>query len=181
MVVPAVQVPVVTVVRSHSALVVVVLVSSESQFLPAAMQTGLYEDELDRVTQQPPLHKLPAQHGEPVEVDVPGVPQTAHRLELLQMVPAAVQVDEAQQGCPAPPHPTQVPELLLVLLHAVPGSRHVVPEVQQACPVPPHSLHTYVLEPLLLSYRHCVPASLHKLPAQQGPPDFPQVAHVELV
>jgi hypothetical protein len=96
--VPAVQVPVATVVRSHSALVVVVLVSSESQFLPAPMHTGLYDDELDRLTQQPPLHRLPAQHGDAVEVDVPGVPQTTHRLELLQMVFAAVQVDEAQQG-----------------------------------------------------------------------------------
>jgi hypothetical protein len=38
-----------------------------------------------------------------------------------------------------------------------------------------------VLDPELLSYRHWAPGSLHKLPAQQGPPAFPQVAHVEVV
>jgi hypothetical protein len=90
------------------------------------------------------LHKLPAQHGLAVEldVDVPGVPQTAHRFELLQIVFAAVQVEPVQQGCPAPPHGTQVLELVL---QAVPGSRHAPPvdeDEQHACPVLPHSLQT---------------------------------------
>ena len=32
----------------------------------------------------------------------------------------------------------------------------------------------------MLSNRHCVPASLQVLPAQQGPPDLPQVAHIDV-
>jgi hypothetical protein len=65
-----------------------------------------------------------------VDVDVPGVPHTTHRFELLQRVPASLQVEPAQQGWPAPPHATQVAAVLvvLVLLHAVPGSRHAVPD-----------------------------------------------------
>jgi hypothetical protein len=51
-------------------------------------------------------------------------------------------VPEVQQDWPVPPQATQVPELVLVLLHAVPGSLHAVPEVQQAWPVAPHSLQT---------------------------------------
>ncbi len=92
------------------------------------------------------MHKLPAQHGLAVEVDVDvlGVPQTAHRFELLQIVFAAVQVEPVQQGCPALPHGTQVFELLL---QAVPVSRHawlvvVDEDVQHGCPVLPHSLQT---------------------------------------
>jgi hypothetical protein len=88
------------------------------------------------------LHKLPGQHGLPVEldVDVPGVPQTAHRFELLQIVFAAVQVEPVQQGCPTPPHGTQVLELVL---QTVPGSRHPADEVEQhGWPVLPHSLQT---------------------------------------
>lgn len=85
------------------------------------------------------MQTLPAQHGVPVDVEVPGLPHTAHKFELLQMVPASLQTEPAQQGWPAPPQATQVDELLL---HAVPGSRHVVPDSQQAWPIPPHNLHT---------------------------------------
>jgi len=51
---------------------------------------------------------LPAQHGVEVEVDVPGVPHTTHRFELLQRVLASLQTAPLQQGCPAPPQATQV-------------------------------------------------------------------------
>jgi len=101
---------------------------------------------LARVTQQPPSHWLPAQQGVPAEgdADVPGLPQTTHKFELLQSVPAAEHLLPAQQGCPAPPQGTQVLDvLLLVLLHAVPGSRQALATVedeQQACPVAPHAL-----------------------------------------
>ncbi len=35
--------------------------------------------------------------------------------------------------------------------------------------------------PLVLSYRHCVPASLQVLLEQQGPPALPHTAQMELV
>jgi hypothetical protein len=91
---------------------------------------------------------LPAQQGVPDddELDVPGLPHTTQRLELLQRVFAAEHLLPGQQGCPAPPHGTQVLDvLLLVLLHAVPGSRQAPPtaeDEQQVCPVAPHALQT---------------------------------------
>jgi hypothetical protein len=88
-----------------------------------------------------------------------------------------------QQGWPAPPQATQLLVLLLeLLLQAVPGSRQAPPGAeleQQVCPVAPHVLHTY--PPVLLSEKHCVPASVQTLPAQQGAPDLPHGAHTELV
>jgi hypothetical protein len=35
--------------------------------------------------------------------------------------------------------------------------------------------------PELLSEKHWVPGSVHRLFVQQGPPAFPQAAHTELV
>lgn len=73
---------------------------------------------------------------------MPGVPQTTHKLELLQRVFASLQTEPLQQGCPAPPQVMQVPLLLPIeLLQAVPASRQAVPDEQQGCPVPPHNLH----------------------------------------
>lgn len=77
---------------------------------------------------------------------MPGVPQTAQRFELLQIVLAAEQLLPEQHGWPAPPHGTQVLVLLvLVLLQAVPGSWQAPPVAeleQQGCPVAPHALQT---------------------------------------
>jgi hypothetical protein len=82
---------------------------------------------------------LPLQQGEPAEGDaeVPGLPHTTQRPELLQMVPESEHLLPAQQGWPGPPHGTQVEPL-----HAVPASRHWVPDEQQVCPVAPHALQT---------------------------------------
>jgi len=87
---------------------------------------------------------LPPQQGEPVEgdEDVPGLPQTTHRLELLQMVPASAHLLPGQQGWPALPQGTQV---LDELLQVVPASRQALPDdedEQHGCPVPPHALQT---------------------------------------
>jgi len=132
-----------TEVTSQTAFGVVdVLVSYESQFTPAVRHTGVASEVVKRVTQQPPLHWLPGQQGAAAVVVLPGVPQTTQRFEPLQTVLAALHLLPAQQGCPVPPHGTQVPLLVLVLLQAVPGSRQTTPLVQQACPVPPHSLQT---------------------------------------
>ncbi len=75
-------------------------------------------------------------------MDVPGLPQTTQRLELLQVVPASEHLLPGQQGWPAPPQGTQV---LDELLQVVPASRHAPPvdeEEQQGCPVPPQTLQT---------------------------------------
>jgi hypothetical protein len=101
---------------------------------------------LKRVTQQPPSHRLPLQQGVPDEGDVemPGLPQTTQSFEALHSVFSAVHWLLAQQGCPAPPQGTQVPEVLLEL-HAVPGSRHAPPtaeDEQHDCPVAPQALQT---------------------------------------
>jgi hypothetical protein len=101
---------------------------------------------LARVTQQPPSHWLPPQQGapDPGDVDVPGLPQTTQRLELLHTVLASEHLLPVQQGCPAPPQGTQVLVVLLdVLLQAVPGSRQAPPTAdveQQVCPVAPQAL-----------------------------------------
>jgi hypothetical protein len=89
-----------SVVKSHTGfgLVEVELVSYESQLAPGAIHNGVASVAVYRVTQHPSLHRLPAQQGEAVEVEVPGVPQTTHRFELLQTVPASVHVLLAQQG-----------------------------------------------------------------------------------
>jgi hypothetical protein len=75
---------------------------------------------------------------------LPPAPPHTWQSEFLQMVPASLQVELAQQGPPAAPHALHVLGLV-VLSQTVPGSLHtVVVEVeleQQACPVPPHSLH----------------------------------------
>ena len=117
--------------------------------------------------------------------DVPGLPQTTQRFELLQSVLAAEHLLPAQHGCPAPPQGTQVlAVLLLVLLHAVPGSRQAPPtavDAQQVCPVAPHALQMYAEAPELLSEKHWVPGSVHRLFEQHGPPDLPQAAHTEVV
>ena len=84
--------------------------------------------------QQPLVQVLPGQQV------APAPPQTA-QIDPLQMVFAAVQVLLAQQGPPAAPHATQV---LLELLHPVPGSWQAPPVdvlEQHACPVPPQTLH----------------------------------------
>jgi hypothetical protein len=77
---------------------------------------------LYRVTQQPPVQVLPAQHGVAVEEVVPGVPHTVQR-ELLQMVLASLQVLLAQQGPPAAPHTWQ---MLVELSQAAVASLHPV-------------------------------------------------------
>ena len=88
--------------------------------------------------QQPPLHRLPAQHGAVVEVDVLGVPQTTQMEDVLQIVLAAVHALFAQQGCPAAPHATHV-----LFEQVVPASWQDPPGdelEQQGCPLPPQTL-----------------------------------------
>jgi hypothetical protein len=121
---------------------------------------------------------LPGQHGVPDEGDdeVPGLPHTTQRLELLQTVPASEHLLPAQQGCPGPPQGTQVEPL-----HVVPASRHAVPDEQQDWPVAPHALQTVALTPELVSDMHWVPGSVHVLLEQHGLPAFPQAEQTEFV
>jgi hypothetical protein len=127
------QAPPVTVVVSHTGLVVDVE-ARLSQTVPAATQTGLY-DVLYRVMQQPVLQVLPAQQG------ALSVPHAWHRL-LLQIIPGSVQVLFAQHGPPAAP---QVAQMFEDVLHAAFASLHplgfAVVAVQQASPRAPQVLH----------------------------------------
>ncbi len=99
------------------------------------------------------------------------------------MVPALLQVLFAQQGPPALPQTLQVPVELVpeLISQAVPGSLHPTVVLhedaeQQGWPVAPHSLQAY--PPAAPSYRHCAPASVHRLSLQHGPPTLPQDWHV---
>jgi hypothetical protein len=75
------------------------------------------------VTQHPLLQVLPAQHGAPVEVVAPGVPQATQR-EFLHTALASLQALLAQQGPPVDPQTVQI---LLLLSQTVPGSLHAGP------------------------------------------------------
>jgi hypothetical protein len=136
---------------------------------------------LKRVTQQPLVQVLPAQHGPAVEAVVPGVPHTVQR-ELLQMVFASLHVLPAQQGPPAAPHTWQ---MLVALSQAAVASLHpvgfAVVVVQQGSPRAPQVLQ--VERPVELLYRHCWAGSLHAVvpvavdTVQQGWPAPPHGLH----
>jgi hypothetical protein len=80
--------------------------------------------------------------------------------ESAQAVPAAAQVRPAQQGCPVPPHKTQLP-----LKQTLPGELHVS-RAQQISPTAPHAMHSPLLQ--------TVPAAAQASPGQHAWPTPPQ-------
>lgn len=112
------------------------------------------------------MQVLPPQHG-PVSA-----PQTA-QIELLQTVFASLQVLPAQQGLPAVP---QVLQMLVEVSQTAPASLQAavveLVTLQHGWPRPPQISQEYFA--VADEYTHWVPASLHVLLLQHGPPFLPQ-------
>lgn len=125
-----------------------------------------------RVSQQAPVHVLPAQQGWPTAPQAEHVPLT-HESPLEQALPVE------QQACPDPPH-AQLPALhMFPLLHVPPDAMqplvsqhppalHMLP-AQHANPEEPHAWHTPPAQTLPEAI-HAAPPFTHLLvPGSQHP------------